>query len=1177
MKFKIKTGKLPVFRLFTILLAGLFSTSLEAALIFNPNATTAQMTAILDGPGLAVTNLSVSHGVSGQYGVVAGGTSILGFEAGVFLSTGNLGSWQPPNNTGAYSHNTGVTYSDPDLISISSQARFDPVIIEFDITPQGDRANFVFVFGSDEYPEYVCSQFNDAFGLFISGPGISGTYNAARVPDSSDAIAVNTINSGAAGSAADGTACTLSNSVYFVDNGNGSGSLTTQFDGYTKTLTSSVTGLTPNQSYHVKLALADAGDPGYDSGAAFKWLTSTKSAPVDLELTASTNKTTLAYNTEVELTYTVHNKSATTTDLVLVGLDWPADLTWVSDDSAGTYNTSTHEWNVGTVNANSTNTLKILAKVGTSASYEITGEINFAFNQDPDSTPFNHTSFPAEDDTAVISLTTTTNSAPSITNSNTNINVDENQTTAITVTATDPDGETISYSITGGTDADQFQIDSVTGALTFITPPDFENPVDTDKDNIYEVIVTATAGSLSTTATFQISVQDVLENIPPVITSNLGGATANIDLEENNQDVTTVTATDANGDTITYAITGGADQNSFQIDPVTGNLSFIAAPDYENPLDSGQDNIYEVIISAADAVSNDTQTLLIQILNVEDSNVPPSITNPSSILYYENDTMIVKDFDAVDNQDAEGDGLIYSFTGQVDDGLFSLDTVTGVITFKNPPDYENPLDANKDNAYITGVQVCDSQNACVVRVLIVSILDVDEDNDHDGLMDSEEQFIGTDPWNPDSDGDGLGDLAEVDDPTEPMDHDKDGIIDALDPDDDNDTILTKYEMPDPNGDGNHVDARDTDGDGKPDYLDTDDDNDTVLTKYEAPDRSGDGNPTPDARDTDNDGEPDYLDTDDDGDSSPTKDEYPDPNGDGNPDDAVDHDNNGYPSWLDASEDFIVTIQVRTLLNGTYNSTTGMMNNELFKKGFVPDMQPYGELKTAFGYGNSTSTVSPFDYNGTETMSTAVKTATDGNAPVDWVLVELRDPLDPTLRKGITAAVLQRDGDIVDAVTGNTQLQIFDTNDGSYYVAVRHRNHLGVMTAAPLNLTTAASTPIDFTLPATNVFGGHSARLQNNTVALMWSGDTNNSNTIILSGPGSDSNVILGSVLVAPENTLVNSNYQLSGYYATDLNMDGYVIFTGPGNEVNLLIGSVLLHPGNTGGNANYIVNGSLPD
>ena len=94
---------------------------------------------------------------------------------------------------------------------------------------------------------------------------------------------------------------------------------------------------------------------------------------------------------------------------------------------------------------------------------------------------------------------------------------------------------------------------------------------------------------------------------------------------------------------------------------------------------------------------------------------------------------------------------------------------------------------------------------------------------------------------------------------------------------------------------------------------------------------------------------------------------------------------------------------------------------------------------------------------------------------------------------------------------------------------------------------------------------------------MWSGDTNNSNTIILSGPGSDSNVILGSVLVAPENTLVNSNYQLSGYYATDLNMDGYVIFTGPGNEVNLLIGSVLLHPGNTGGNANYIVNGSLPD
>ncbi|WP_020558131.1 IPTL-CTERM sorting domain-containing protein [Thiofilum flexile] len=240
----------------------------------------------------------------------------------------------------------------------------------------------------------------------------------------------------------------------------------------------------------------------------------------------------------------------------------------------------------------------------------------------------------------------------------------------------------------------------------------------------------------------------------------------------------------------------------------------------------------------------------------------------------------------------------------------------------------------------------------------------DPDTDGDGLKDSEEKKLGTNPNNPDSDGDGINDKDEVGpDLNNPIDSDGDGIINALDDDDDNDTILTKNEnynggspiSNDTDGDGkpDYLDTDDdndgvltknenynggtpenddTDGDGKPDYLDTDDDNDGVLTKNENynggtpenDDTDGDGKPdyldtdddndgvltkyenynggTPENDDTDGDGKPDYLDTDDDGDSKLTNQESPDLNGDGSPTDALDSDKDGVPDYLDATDD-----------------------------------------------------------------------------------------------------------------------------------------------------------------------------------------------------------------------------------------------------------------------------------
>ena len=130
------------------------------------------------------------------------------------------------------------------------------------------------------------------------------------------------------------------------------------------------------------------------------------------------------------------------------------------------------------------------------------------------------------------------------------------------------------------------------------------------------------------------------------------------------------------------------------------------------------------------------------------------------------------------------------------------------------------------------------------------------DTDMDGVPNGIERTLGTDPTNGDSDGDGVSDGVEVGaDVANPIDTDMDGIIDALDPDDDGDGVLTVFEDLDGNGDPGDDD---TDMDGTPNYLDTDDDGDGAATSAEQADPNGDGDPA-DAVDTDMDGVPDYLD------------------------------------------------------------------------------------------------------------------------------------------------------------------------------------------------------------------------------------------------------------------------------------------------------------------------------
>ncbi|QQZ28516.1 hypothetical protein HMY34_06940 [Thiothrix subterranea] len=426
-------------------------------------------------------------------------------------------------------------------------------------------------------------------------------------------------------------------------------------------------------------------------------------------------------------------------------------------------------------------------------------------------------------------------------------------------------------------------------------------------------------------------------------------------------------------------------------------------------------------------------------------------------------------------------------------------------------------------------------------------LDIDETNgpkgdpDGDGVSNEDEAKLGTDPKNPDSDGDGLKDGDEVKAGTNPLNKDSDG-----------DGIDDKTEVgADP------TKPIDTDGDGKPNAVDNDDDNDGILTKHE---NYNSGTPLDD--DTDKDGKPDYLDTDDDGDGILTKDEKPDTNQDGSPTDATDGDGDGIPDYLDTSVD-AVKIQVKAMLQGAYNSTSKLMQDDLRTKALIPLSQPYN--------------IGSIKYIGKEVMAATQLAITGNNAPVDWVLVEVRDPTTPTTIKARIAGLVQRDGDIVDAATGSTSLMLTGLLPGNYHVSVRHRNHLGVMTATPVTVTGNAVPSIDFTKPSTTVYGKESRiTASGGTVALLWAGNANTDIRAIANGPSNDTGVILGDVLLAKENLSVSTNYRMAGYQATDINMDGITIFAGPSNDVNMLLGNVLLHPGNSTFSANYIINQQLP-
>jgi hypothetical protein len=231
-------------------------------LLVNPTTNAAQLVSALLGPGVTVANpvLTCPDSAASTFNGVA---TNVGLGNGVLLTSGSARNAVGPNISTSIT--TGnFSLGDPDLDAVVAPLTTeDACALEFDITPICDTIQISYVFGSDEYDEFVCAGYNDAFGFFISGPGFVGAQNIALVPGGTTPVGINTVNIGAPGTfGSPGPGCITVNSAFYSQNANGA---TIEYDGFTIPMLAK-TAVVPCSTYHIKLVVADVGDASYDSG-----------------------------------------------------------------------------------------------------------------------------------------------------------------------------------------------------------------------------------------------------------------------------------------------------------------------------------------------------------------------------------------------------------------------------------------------------------------------------------------------------------------------------------------------------------------------------------------------------------------------------------------------------------------------------------------------------------------------------------------------------------------------------------------------------------------------------------------------------------------------------------------------------------------------------------------------
>jgi hypothetical protein len=305
MKNNLK-NTLQIVGLLSILFGSTQMHAINVAAVAN-GVTPAQMETVLTGTGVTISNLTVTNpgnctNFNRGVGIFTNGTTpigagpILGEPTGVVVSNGAFNTGNAVNTSNNAANATNLlcngTTSDADMVAIEAgTVNGEYAAIEFDVVPQSSILAIPFQFGSDEFPEYVCSNFGDLVGIFVSGPGINGPFSGGLNAENfaktaaGDLSSINWVNTGIVGQNGNiGNCGSLSNAAFYSDNssgnptgGNATVALTNanlEVDGFTNTLFQPIT-VVAGQTYHVKIAVADSADRTFDSTAFIHPLFST--------------------------------------------------------------------------------------------------------------------------------------------------------------------------------------------------------------------------------------------------------------------------------------------------------------------------------------------------------------------------------------------------------------------------------------------------------------------------------------------------------------------------------------------------------------------------------------------------------------------------------------------------------------------------------------------------------------------------------------------------------------------------------------------------------------------------------------------------------------------------------------------------------------------------------------
>lgn len=259
----------------------------------------------------------------------------------------------------------------------------------------------------------------------------------------------------------------------------------------------------------------------------------------------------------------------------------------------------------------------------------------------------------------------------------------------------------------------------------------------------------------------------------------------------------------------------------------------------------------------------------------------------------------------------------------------------------------------------------------------------------------------------------------------------------------------------------------------------------------------------------------------------------------------------------------IRLKAKVFLQGAFDLNSRLMKDDLRRLKYIPSINPYG-TKDKNNLPEKVSNQTIFDISGEDAI-------------IDWVFLELRQKYNFNVIVATRSALLQRDGDIVEIDDGKSPVA-FSVPENDYFVVIKHRNHLGIMTASALTPNNQLI-EVDFTRSRTPVFGDF-ARKINENIAMLWGGNADGNGYMIFQGAGlglPDKDKVFFDILSDTRNDQNRYNFVLEGYQDSDLNMDGQVRYQGGDNDIdNLIFFNIFSHPMNINYYSNFIIQEQIP-